>query len=172
MSKLVRGIDSLNEWAGRIFYWLIIPMTFVTTYEVVSRYAFNHPTIWAWDINTQLLGGYSLMLGGYALLHNSHVTVDILVAGLSQRKKAILESTLSLLFFCSFGILLWQMSEAAWDSLKIMERSESLFSPPVYPVKILIAVGVLLLLLQGLSKFIKDFNIILHPSGDDVSHGN
>jgi TRAP-type mannitol/chloroaromatic compound transport system permease small subunit len=64
------------------------------------------------------------------------------------------------------------MSVAAWDSLKIMERSETLFSPPVYPVKVLLAVGVFLLILQGLSKFIKDFNIMLHPSGDEVSHGN
>jgi len=49
----------------------------------------------------------------------------------------------------------------AWDSLSRFEHSQSAWNPPLYPVKLMIPLGALLLMLQGLAKLILDFFILL-----------
>ncbi len=48
------------------------------------------------------------------------------------------------------------MTEIGWGSMEDLETSGTYFDPPVYPIKILMALGVFLLLIQGLGKLIKD----------------
>jgi TRAP-type mannitol/chloroaromatic compound transport system permease small subunit len=48
----------------------------------------------------------------------------------------------------------------AWDSLITMERSPSAFAPILLPFKMLIPIGSVLLLLQGLAKFIRDLQFL------------
>ena len=38
--------DTVSEWSGKIFSWLVIPLMLGLVYEVVSRYAFSAPTLW------------------------------------------------------------------------------------------------------------------------------
>ena len=94
--------------------------------------------------------------GGYALLRGSHVRVDILYSRFSDRRKAIIDLATSLLFFAFIGVLLWQSGEAALWSLKLRESSPTQFAPPLYPVKMAIVLGFLIILLQGLAKFTRD----------------
>jgi TRAP-type mannitol/chloroaromatic compound transport system permease small subunit len=49
----------------------------------------------------------------------------------------------------------------AWDSFKVLETEPTAFAPPVYPIKMMIPLGALLILLQGLAKFIRDFNLVI-----------
>lgn len=157
MKSFCRFIDSLNERVGRISGWLIIPLTAFVTYDVILRYIFNRPTIWAWDINIQLLGALVVLGGGYALLHDAHIGVDALVIHLSARRRAIVDLITSAFFFFGIGVLLWKAALDAWFSVEIGEVYSSVFSPPIYPFKILMVIGILLLLLQGVTKFIRDF---------------
>lgn len=155
-----RRIDSCNEWTGKIVCWLIIPLTFIVVYDVILRYVFNRPTVWAWDINIQLLGALVILGGGYVLLHNGHIGVDVLVVRLSPRKRAMVDLVTSLFFFFGVGVLLWKASLDAWSSLQIRELYTSFFQPPIYPLKIVVVIGVLLLLLQGIAKFMRDLSAV------------
>lgn len=47
----LRYIDAINECTGKGVGFLIIPITLIITLEVILRYVFNRPTIWAWDVN-------------------------------------------------------------------------------------------------------------------------
>lgn len=154
-----RRVDALNEWAGKIFAWLLVPMMAIVFLDVVLRYVFNRPTVWAWDVNVQLLGAMVLMGGGYALLYKMHVGVDILVERLSPRKRAVLELVLSLFFFLAIGVLLWQAWDAAAYAIRTKEETGSFFNPPIYFLKALSVVGIGLFLLQGIAKFIRDFTM-------------
>jgi len=156
MKSFCRFIDSLNERVGKISGWLIIPLTTLVTYDVILRYVFNRPTVWAWDINVQLLGTLVVLGGGYALLHDAHIGVDALVIHLSARRRAIVDLITSAFFFFGIGVLLWKAALDAWFSLEIRELYSSVFLPPIYPFKILMVIGILLLLLQGVAKFIRD----------------
>jgi TRAP-type mannitol/chloroaromatic compound transport system permease small subunit len=161
LNKFCEIIDTLNERTGRIVAWLIIPLLLIVTYDVVMRYIFNRPTVWAWDINVQLLGASVALGGGYTLLYNGHIGVDVLVEGLSKRKRAIVEAITSVFFFLGVGVLLWQGSKAAWFSVQTREIDFTYFAPPVYPLKVVIAIGFLLVFLQGIAKLIRDIILIV-----------
>lgn len=161
LEKFCRTVDSVNEWTGRISAWLIIPLSLIVGYDVGLRYLFNKPTVWAWDINVQLLGAMAVLGGGYVLLHNGHIGVDVLVTGLSKRRRAIVELATSVFFFLGSGMLVYTSVVAALYSVRTREVDASYFAPPMYPLKVVLAVGFFLLFLQGVVKFIRDTRTVL-----------
>ena len=136
-------IGKINLFLGKVLQWTILPISAIVMFEVIARYVFNRPTIWAWDVNVQLLAFMATLGGGYVLLNDDHVRVDILVAKFSRRKRAILESFT--------GILTWHLCDVAVTSVKYLEVHWSYFAPPVYPLRILMAFGSLMLLLQAIA---------------------
>lgn len=157
------GIDNLNEWMRRIFSWLIVPLTLIVVYDVIMRYVFNRPTVWAWDLNVQLLGALIALGSGYCLLTNSHIGVDVIPERLSPRKRQVLELFTYVIFIFSVGVLLWQTTLAAWTSVQRREMFNSYWMPPIYPLKIAMFVGTLLLWLQGIAKFLRNVLSITSP---------
>ena len=168
MSKLrlfLNTVDHVNEWVGKMVGWLIIPMVLIATYEVILRYVFNRPTIWVWEINQWLMGGITILTGGYILLKGGHVIVDVFVVKLSPRKRAMIDLVTSVLFFLSIGLLLWGGTSQAWESLMSREESGTIFRGPIYIVKMTWPLGIFLLLLQGVAKFIRDLMIVVQHQG-------
>lgn len=160
-----RTIDTLNEWVAKCVSFLFIPLAGIVAIDVTLRFVFNQPLIWSWDINSQLLCVLVILSGGWTLLKEGHVRVDVLWARLSPRKKAIVDLITFLLFFFSIGVLLWQAASAALVSVQTGERYSSYFAPPIYPLKIIIVLGVFLLLLQGIVKFIRDLLLLTKGGG-------
>ena len=150
-------IDKINEWAGRLTSFLIIPLIAFMVWGVTLRYVFDAPVIWADEMSLFIFGGYIMLGGGYTLLHDAHVNVPILHSHLHSRARATVDLITSILFYCVCAVLLWKGIDMAWSSLKQLEHSFSVWGPPVYPVKLTIPIGAFLLLLQGITKFTRDF---------------
>lgn len=163
LTGFMRAIDTMTNFLGKLFSFLLIPLMCITAIEVVSRYIFNRPTIWAWDVNIQLFGAIILIGGSYAYLHNMHVRVDLLVIYMPARARACLNLLTSMLFFFSYSVLLWQGSLEAWQSIKIREQYTSVWSPPIYFEKMLIPMAISLFLLQGAVQFIRDLLLVMYP---------
>jgi TRAP-type mannitol/chloroaromatic compound transport system permease small subunit len=149
-------IGKINLFLGKVLQWTILPISAIVMFEVIARYVFNRPTIWAWDVNVQLLALMATLGGGYVLLNDDHVRVDILVAKFSMRKRAILESFTGLLTIVALGILTWHLIDVAVTSVKYLEVDWSYFAPPVYPLRCLMAFGSLMLFLQAIAIFLKN----------------
>ena len=49
---VIRTIDKFTEWTGYLFILFIIPLILANVIEVVARYVFKDPTIWALDVTT------------------------------------------------------------------------------------------------------------------------
>ena len=110
--------------------------------------------------------GLVIMMGlGYTYLHRGHIAVDILVSRLSERRRAILDLVLFPLFFIGVSALVWRIGIAAGDSLRVTEDYTSALGPPIYPYKIMMFVGVSLLLLQGIAKFLRDLRTAFTGAG-------
>ena len=86
--------------------------------------------------------------------------MDVIYMRLSLRLRAILDVVTFSLFLTFVGVLLWQTWEYALVALSKLETSNSVWSPPVYPVKMLMPIGAFMLLLQGVAKFIRDLYIL------------
>jgi TRAP-type mannitol/chloroaromatic compound transport system permease small subunit len=159
MSKatpFVKFIDRLNEQVGKMVSYLVVPLTLIIVFEVIMRYAFDAPTLWAWDVN-MYLGGLMTVLGaGYAHLYKSHVSVEFLLEKWPPARRVLLDLILSPLIIFPLAILSWYGFEAAWQSIKINEHYSSLWEPPIYPLRIAIPIGAVLFLLQAISRFMGD----------------
>ena len=161
MEKFLKTIDQINEKTGKAVSYLILFLVGVILYEIFARYLFNSPTIWAHETSQMIYGAYVILLGGYVLQRGGHVNVDIIINRFQPRTRAIINLFTWLLFFCFCGVLFLKGGEMAWDSFKFRETEPTAFAPPVYPIKMMIPLGALLILLQGLAKFIRDFNLAI-----------
>ena len=159
--KLSIFCDTINEWTGRIFGWVIVPLVLLTVTEVILRRVFGTPTIWSFEVCKQLYGLHFMIVAGYGLLYGAHVSVDIFTTMLSKKKKAIVDLIGYALFFFPFVIVcIWQGYYFAARSWAMKETTWSVFSPIVYPIKTVIIISFILLLLQGISECVKNIYII------------
>ncbi len=162
-ASFCHAIDIVNQRVGRAASYLVLPLLAIVIMEVILRYVFNRPTIWGWDVNVQLLAALVIMGAGYTHFAQGHIIIDVFVGKLPRQKRAILDMVTALLFFFCIGALVYQGSVSGWYSLTTNEHYTSVWNPPIYVIKMLIPVGATLLFLQGLVKFIRDFNVALHP---------
>lgn len=148
-------MDNINEWSGKIFFFIMPLIAAIGTYEVTMRYAFNRPTNWAWEINASLLCVACAMGAGYALLKGTHVRVDVVYNLFSMRAKAILDSATSVFAIGFLGVLIWQGAGMSWYSIQVRETTKSVLRSPVYPYKATIVIGTSLFLLQVLANLVR-----------------
>ena len=126
-SKILQTIDNMNEWVGRVASFGYVAILLIQVMEVILRYVFNSPTIWAWDVNAQLFMGVSILGGAYVLLHDAHVRVDVLYGRVSERKKAIFDSISYTLTTLALAILTWQLADMTWESWRIQGAGAGAF---------------------------------------------
>jgi TRAP-type mannitol/chloroaromatic compound transport system permease small subunit len=155
--KIAGFIDKLSDISGKVLSYSLIPLTLVLVFEVTMRYGLNQPTIWAHETSGQIYAVCFFAGGAYALVHKAHVNVDILYSRFSIRFKAILDLCTATFMLSICWVFLWYGTELTLRSIRVLETSDSPFAPPLYPAKILIMLGMLLLTLQVLSKLIHDF---------------
>lgn len=149
-------IDKINEGIGKIVCFMIPIVIGITVYEVVMRYVFNSPTMWVHETSDHLFA-FSFLLGGaYTFSQGGHVKVDVLYNHFSERNKVILDICTSFFFFLFIGLLLWKGGEMAWDSVRLLERSQTPWGPYVFQVYLAVPVAALLMLLQGLAFLMRD----------------
>jgi len=82
-------IDSIIMWIGKGASYLMPILAFVVSFEVVSRYVFDDPTIWAYDMSLFLFGYIAALGGAYAQQKRSHINVDILYTTMSPKVQNI-----------------------------------------------------------------------------------
>jgi TRAP-type mannitol/chloroaromatic compound transport system permease small subunit len=155
--KAVLIIDTVSIWSGKAVAWLIFPMTLSLVWEVVARYFFNAPTVWANDIATMLYGAFFMLGSAYALQRQQHIRTDFLYEKWSPRTKGIVDSILYIfLYFPGLGIFLWIGWQYAFKSVRLQECIiTSPWMPFIWPLKLCIPVATFLLLLQGVSELVK-----------------
>jgi TRAP-type mannitol/chloroaromatic compound transport system permease small subunit len=161
MKMFFKVISRTNEFIGKAISFFILVLIGVIVYEIVVRYLFDSPTIWAHEVSQMVYGAYVILLGGFLQQRNGHVNVEILTEHFSSRTRAIINCFTWLLFFCFAGVLLWKGWEMAWDSFLYRETEPTVFAPPIYPIKMMIPLGAFLLLLQGLVKYIADLRLAI-----------
>jgi TRAP-type mannitol/chloroaromatic compound transport system permease small subunit len=156
MKGLTYYIDSISIWSAKIFRWAVLILTIVVLYEVLARYIFNSPTIWAFDTAMMFYSMVFLFGGAFVLYEKKHIRVDVLFNLLSTRTRAIIDVVFYLVFFFPFVVaVIWQGGESAYISWLAREISNtSQWGEPIYPLKFMIPLGFFLLFLQGISELI------------------
>jgi TRAP-type mannitol/chloroaromatic compound transport system permease small subunit len=153
-----KKIDGISDWTGRLFAWLVVPLTVLIVFEVITRRFFGAPTIWTFELSNFLYGGHFMLVAAYGLLYKAHVRIDIFVMRGSKRTQEIFDLiSYFILFFPFIIVILYHGIDFAKDSWATLETSWSAWGPPLSPIKTVIPITAFLLLIQGISEVIKKF---------------
>lgn len=169
MRKTLKIIDSVNEWVGRQMKWLVFALIIIICSEVVLRYVFNKPTIQLPCIVTMTGASLYALSFGYILLHKGHVRVDVFYTRLSQRRKAVLDVVLTLLFFFPvIGLLSYAAGAWMWFAWESGERSQMTYWYPILgPVRTTVFAGMVIFLVQGVAQFVRDLHFAIRSKPYD-----
>lgn len=160
MEMFLRAVDSFNDRLGRVLSLGILLIFGLLVLEVALRYLFNSPTVWANELTQMIFGAYVVLSGGHLLWCGGHVNVDILYSRLSPRTKALVDVITSSVFFAFCLMLFYYGGSLALESLARWEHSQSPWNPPLYPAKLTIPLGALLVLFQGTAKLLRDILVL------------
>jgi TRAP-type mannitol/chloroaromatic compound transport system permease small subunit len=154
--SLSRLIDTINEKIGSAVSWALLLSVLICGGNAIIRYAFNTSSN-AWlEIQWYLFSAIFLLASSYTLRRNEHVRIDVVVSRFSKRTQVWIDIFGFLLFLLPMTlIVLYYAVPYAWLSIESQEMSSNAGGLIVWPAKVLIPLGFLLLTLQGISEIIK-----------------
>ena len=149
--RLIAAISRLSTWSGRIGALVVTPLVIAMVYEVLSRYLFDAPTQWAFEISYMLMGTVFLLGISYALAVDAHVRVDFI----HQRAPRRLTAAWDLICYVILtGLFVWMTWALFNNALKVMDTGEttglSAWNPPVWWLKFVVPLSFALLFAQAL----------------------
>lgn len=166
---LIRSIEQLSLWAGRLAGLLILPLVFAMVFEVVSRYVFDAPTAWAFELAYMMMGTIFLLGLAYALSNGQHVNVDFLHDRLPRRVVGIIDA---IGYAILTGMSVWIAIGLGEYAITAYERGEgtglSAWNPQVWPYRVIYVVGFVLFSLQTLAKTLENIMLAVTGSSGDA----
>ncbi|MFC1931281.1 TRAP transporter small permease subunit [Chloroflexota bacterium] len=163
MESVVRFVDSISKFSGKIVRWACVILIIVVVYEVVARYVFNAPTIWGYETGTML--GATIVAMGWAYTHwrHGHVRIDLFYSRLSTKGKAIVDVVCAIvMLFPLLIVLMYGAFEHLKFAIKMGETlSESYWYPPAAPIRAVVLLGLFMFFLQSVAQFIRDLNMAI-----------
>jgi TRAP-type mannitol/chloroaromatic compound transport system permease small subunit len=156
--KICGWITKLNEIvATKIAIWLIYPLIAIISFDVIMRYVFIKPTVWAFDFSWILYGLLVLLGGGWVYGIDGHVRADVFYNHFPLKFKNIVMIICHLvLFFPAFGGMFYACLLMTVNAYTRHETTAStIMHLPTWPVKAIMTFAIGLLLLQGLAKVLE-----------------
>lgn len=154
--KLITSIEALTRFSGHIAAFLVLPLIGALVFEVFSRYIFDTPTLWAFEISYMVMGAIFMLGIANTLRLGQHVSVDVVTLKLSSRVNAAVRSLCYLMFLpivCWISLELYLYFYEAFES---NERSgRSAWNPVMWPVYLVWFVGLTTLSLQIFAELLK-----------------
>jgi TRAP-type mannitol/chloroaromatic compound transport system permease small subunit len=163
--RIASIIDTINEWVGRLTYWLVLLMVLIGVWNVIGRYlgrfiGQNLTSNVLIEVQWYLFDLVFLLGAAYTLKHNEHVRVDLFYKDWPPRRKALANLIGTILFLIPFSVMVIYFS---WGSIisswQILETSPDPGGLPRYPIKSMIIVSFILLIFQGVAEAIKNWAI-------------
>jgi TRAP-type mannitol/chloroaromatic compound transport system permease small subunit len=165
--QLSKWIDALNERVGRWVSWLILAAVLISAVNAIIRKAFNASSNAFLEIQWYLFAAVFLLAAGYTLLRQEHVRIDVVLGRFSRRTQVIVEAVCLVIFLMPFCVvvidLVWPLAVGAYRTGEMSNNAGGLIRWPVFAM---VPIGFTLLLLQGVSEFIKRIAFLLGLADD------
>ena len=174
---ITAAIDVINYRAGQIIALMMVPLIAIVVWEVFSRNSFIilqnagyedfarsvglGPTLQAYDLSRMIAGVLWMAGAGYGLMRGVHIRADFLYRNWSNETQATVDAIAYLLFYIPSMILFTVVASQFWlVAYETGERMalDSAWQPILWPARIAMPIGGLLLLLQGLPEIFRAFH--------------
>jgi len=161
----VRWVEALNRRVGRFAMYLVFAIMGILLYSSISK-TFFHPALWTLEMAQFTMVAYYLLGGGYSMQLDSHVRMDLLYGGWSDKAKAAIDAVSVFFMIFYLVVLLYGGISSTQYAIQYDETSYSAWSPRMAPVKIIMTIGIFLMLLQAIAMFFRD---LAKARGEDIS---
>ena len=141
-------VDKIIMWFGKGASFLMPIIAFVVFYEVVARYVFNAPTMWAYDVSLFLFGYIAALGGAYAQQKRAHINVDIFYLTVSPKVKNIfniISYSLGIFFLLVVFYLCFSKFN---ESIAFDYRRQSEWAPPMWHFWLMLCIASSLFTMQ------------------------
>lgn len=151
----MRSIDRIGEGLGRLAGWVYVATGLMIVWEVVARYVFVAPTIWAEELSRAALVWATFLPLAALLRAGSHIRITVLtdVLGAAGRRACALFSLVWIFIFCVV-VVRWGVV-IAWDSWRVGRTTGSMLDVPNWAIEAAVPFGFLLLGLQSLVEIVR-----------------
>ncbi len=147
-------MEKIIKYSGYLASGLFISIGFIISYEVISRYVFNAPTIWVNEISRFLQIWATYLALTYSFHKKDFIRITVLYDKIGDRGKKILDfiSTIFIIFFSVFVVYYgWLI---AYDSLEVGRTSSTILDLPSFLTELAIPLCFGFLLIRVLIEFI------------------
>lgn len=150
---LTKAVDRIVVAIGYFSSYLTLVMVLAVVYDVVLRFLFNRPTMWANDLVRYLLICITLLLAAWVLREEGHIQVDIVVRLFKPRTQALLSCITGILIMATCAIFSWQCAKSTLADYQSGIMTGYTLDIPRVVLMGVIAVGSFLLLFQSVRRF-------------------
>ena len=155
IKQMIKLIDNISEFFGKLSAWLFFFIGLIVTYEVATRYIFNSPTIWVDEVSsvTQIWAAYIGL--AFALKHKDMIVIDIAFKKHDTLARKIVE-TFSLVVIIAFSAITVKYGFDIWlDSTLKGHHTDTLLGLPKWFTQASIWIGFLILFMQAIVEIYK-----------------
>jgi TRAP-type mannitol/chloroaromatic compound transport system permease small subunit len=132
-------------WLACAFLFVIMLLGSV---DAITSYVWNAPIPSMLEASETLLAAGVFM--ALASVGAQHVRVDILVERLSPRNQALCTALALMVALVVFAAMAWEFWRLAAHSVRVREAAAAVIPFPIWPAKVLAAVGTTLAAVQAL----------------------
>lgn len=152
-------LDRLSLFLGRATMLLIVALVSVMFYEVVLRYVFEAPTLWANELSLWIAGFVFLLAGLYAMQQRSHIRIFLLYDVLPRPVQRLCDAISTLLIVIFAFAMIWGGYNEARDKFLRGETFGTAFDPPIpATLKPMILLIIVLVAMQAVANLFSDWN--------------
>lgn len=176
MRCYVLMVDRFNRGIGRVIMYGIFVMMAVLMWSSISKVGWQ-PSLWTLEAAQFSMVTYFFLGGPYAMQMGSHVRMDLFYDRWSPQRKALVDSISILCLVGYLVVLLWgALGSTAYSlgyfgsntlsffvglvtgdqQLGFFERSRTIWQPYLWPIKLVMCIGIVLMLTQSISELFKD----------------
>ena len=163
---LVRVLEAISEFSGRLVAQLVLILTLLVGYDVVMRYLFRAGSVALQELEWHLFALIFLLGAAYTLKHDAHVRLDVLYQKMNERRRAWINLFGTLFLLLPFCLLIVTSSWPFVSNAFVYHESSP--DPGGLPyrflIKAAIPLGFFLLLLQGIASFLKNLHRLISPN--------
>lgn len=183
----INMIDAMNRFIGRIAMYLIFVLMAVLIWSSTSK-VFLTPSMWTLETAQFIMMAYFVLGGPYSIQLGSNVRMDLFYGDWSLKTKAWVDAFTVLFLIFYLGVLLYgglistayslgyfgsepfnfflnlgwtfltEGPSAASEKLGFLERSSTAWRPILWPIKVVLCLGIFLMILQALAEFFRDIS--------------
>lgn len=151
----VRYVDAVNRVVGLFAMYLIFAMMAILLYSSISK-ALVIPSLWTLEMAQFAMVTYYLLGGGYSMQLDSHVRMDLFYGRWSPTTRAAVDAVTILFLIFYLVFLLYGSISSTQYALQYGEKSYSSWAPYMAPIKLIMALGITLMLLQAVATLFRN----------------